>query len=186
MKASTSSCSGVICPVGDLDPHHLVVAALALAVDALVQPEDAEHVLFDLAREVLGDGLLEDGQLLVDLGFEGSPFEVDNVYGHAGLHGRGAGQGVRPGGQCRRSGSARGRRLSWRPGDCARRASHGGTSPHRDAVRATLPDHELEHYPPRPLNTSTQVRNISGPPWSEFWSAAASQGFAAPELRCAT
>ena len=38
--------------VRDLDPHHLVVTALALAVDALVQAEDAEHVLVDLAREV--------------------------------------------------------------------------------------------------------------------------------------
>ena len=43
----------------DLDPHHLVVAALALPVDAVVQAEDAEGVLFDVTREVLGEDLLE-------------------------------------------------------------------------------------------------------------------------------
>ena len=37
-------------PYGILDPHHLVVAALALAVDAVVEAEDPEHVLVDVAR----------------------------------------------------------------------------------------------------------------------------------------
>ena len=45
--------------VRDLHPHHLVVAALALAVDAVVQAEDAEDVLLDLAGEVLGEDRLE-------------------------------------------------------------------------------------------------------------------------------
>ena len=39
MLASISSCSGVDPAVRDLHPHHLVGAALALAVDALVQAE---------------------------------------------------------------------------------------------------------------------------------------------------
>ena len=43
----------------DLHPHHLVVPTLALAVDAVVQAEDAECVLFDLAGQVLGEDLLE-------------------------------------------------------------------------------------------------------------------------------
>ena len=48
--------------VRDLHPHHLVVAALALAVDALVQAEDPEDVLVDLAREVLRDAVFEVGR----------------------------------------------------------------------------------------------------------------------------
>ena len=55
MWASMSSCSGVMRAVGHLDPHHLVVAALALAVDAVVQAEDAEDVLVELAGEVAGE-----------------------------------------------------------------------------------------------------------------------------------
>ena len=59
-----SSCSGVMRAVGDLDPHHLVVAALALAVDAVVQAEDPEDVLVELAGQVAGELLLE----LLDVG----------------------------------------------------------------------------------------------------------------------
>jgi hypothetical protein len=47
--------------VGDLDPHHLVVAALALAVDPVVQPEDAEGVLLDLTGQVAGEDRVELG-----------------------------------------------------------------------------------------------------------------------------
>ena len=43
----------------DLHPHHLVVPTLALAVDAVVQAEDAERVLVDLAGQVLGEDRLE-------------------------------------------------------------------------------------------------------------------------------
>jgi hypothetical protein len=61
-------------PVGDLHPHHLVVAALALAVDAVVQPEDPEGVLVDRALEVTGQHrleLLDVSQLVgIDLGGE--------------------------------------------------------------------------------------------------------------------
>ena len=42
---------GLDLAVRDLHPHHLVVAALALPVDALVEAEHAEHVVVDLARE---------------------------------------------------------------------------------------------------------------------------------------
>ena len=46
-------------PVGDLHPDHLVVAALALAVDALVQAEDPEDVVVDLAGHVPPGAVLE-------------------------------------------------------------------------------------------------------------------------------
>ena len=46
-----------------LDAHHLVGAALALAVDAVVQAEDTEHVLI----EVAGDVALELQLELVDV-----------------------------------------------------------------------------------------------------------------------
>ena len=64
MWANMSSCSGVIDAVGDLDPHHLVVAALALAVDAVVQAEDPEDVLVEVAGEVARELRLE----LLDVG----------------------------------------------------------------------------------------------------------------------
>ena len=64
MWAIMSSCSGVIAAVGHLDPHHLVVAALALAVDAVVEAEDPEDVLVDLAGEVAAELHLE----LLDVG----------------------------------------------------------------------------------------------------------------------
>ncbi|CAB4878411.1 unannotated protein [freshwater metagenome] len=53
---------------GHLHAHHLVGPALALAVDAVVQPHHPEHVLGDLAGEVLADGLLE-------------PFDVTDLLG---------------------------------------------------------------------------------------------------------
>ena len=52
--------------VGDLDPDHLVVAALALAVDPVVEPEDPERVLVQPAGEV---GLQHPVEL-GDVGFE--------------------------------------------------------------------------------------------------------------------
>ncbi len=51
-------------PVGRLHPDHLVVAALALAVDAVVEAEDAKGVLLELTAEVAGELHLE----LVDVG----------------------------------------------------------------------------------------------------------------------
>jgi hypothetical protein len=44
---------------GDLHPHHLVVPALALTVDAVVEPEDAEGILLDVTGEVLAEDRLE-------------------------------------------------------------------------------------------------------------------------------
>ena len=70
MWPNMSSCSAVIDAVGDLDPHHLVVAALALAVDAVVQAEDPEDVLVDLTGEVGGDGALEPLDVTQLLGVE--------------------------------------------------------------------------------------------------------------------
>ena len=52
---------------GDLDPHHLVGAALALAVDAVVEAEHPHHVFGDLPGLVAGQHLLE----LVDVGLLG-------------------------------------------------------------------------------------------------------------------
>ena len=71
--------------VGNLHPHHLVVPALALAVDALVQAEDAEHILLELAGEVLPDAFLELDQLLVDDGVEGPGRQRAHVDGHVVL-----------------------------------------------------------------------------------------------------
>jgi hypothetical protein len=55
--------------VGQLDPHHLVASALALAVDAVVQAEDPEAVLVDLTGEVAGEHRAE----LLDVGLHGGP-----------------------------------------------------------------------------------------------------------------
>ena len=68
--------------VGDLHPHHLVDAALALAVDALVQAEHPEDVVVDLAREVLLDAVLEPVELVLDLGVEGADSQFVEVDGH--------------------------------------------------------------------------------------------------------
>jgi hypothetical protein len=56
--------------VRDLRAQHLVVATLTLAVDALVEAEDAERVVVDLAREVTGDAVLEAVELVLDDGVE--------------------------------------------------------------------------------------------------------------------
>jgi len=64
--------------VRDLDPHHLVVAALALTVDAVVQPEDAEHVVIEVAREVAG-------QLGFELGDVGQLSRIDLTLQHGML-----------------------------------------------------------------------------------------------------
>ena len=68
--------------VGDLHPHHLVGAALALAVDALVQAHDPEDVLREVAREVLLDRRLELVDLVGDLGVEGPGSELVEIDGH--------------------------------------------------------------------------------------------------------
>ena len=47
------------------------MAALALAVDTLVEPEHPEHVVVDLARDEPAGAVFEVGQLLLDLGVEG-------------------------------------------------------------------------------------------------------------------
>ncbi len=69
--------------VGHLDAHHLVGASLTLAVDAVVEAEDAEHVIVDASGLVVGQHLLE-------LGYVGLDFGVDG-WGGAGRRG-GAGQ----------------------------------------------------------------------------------------------
>ncbi len=50
--------------VGELDPNHLVVATLALAVDAVVEPEDPKGVLVHLPGQVICQQPLE----LLDVG----------------------------------------------------------------------------------------------------------------------
>ena len=52
---------------GNLDPHHLVGAALALAVDAVVEAEHPHHVFGDLTGLVADQHPLE----LVDVGLLG-------------------------------------------------------------------------------------------------------------------
>ena len=45
--------------VRHLHADHLVLATLALAVDAVAEAEDAEHVLLEIAREIAHEHLLE-------------------------------------------------------------------------------------------------------------------------------
>ena len=68
--------------VRDLHPHHLVVAALALPVDALVQPEHPEHVVVDLAGHVPLGAVLELEDLRLDLGVEGPGAEFTDIDRH--------------------------------------------------------------------------------------------------------
>ena len=63
--------------VGDLHPHHLVVAALALPVDPVVQTEDPEGVFLEITGEIAGELLLE----LLDVGPD---FGVDLALQHVG------------------------------------------------------------------------------------------------------
>ena len=75
--------------VRDLDPDHLVVAALALAVHAVVQPEHAEDVLVDAAVEVLLQRALEDVELVGDDRVEGTSLQFADVDRHgSSLSGR--------------------------------------------------------------------------------------------------
>ena len=53
-----------------LDPHHLVGAALTLAVDAVIEPQYPKDVLPDVAAEVLGYGQLEAFDVALLLGIE--------------------------------------------------------------------------------------------------------------------
>ena len=73
---------GLDLAVRDLHPHHLVEAALALAVDALVEAEHAEDVVVDLAGEEAARAVLEGGELLLDLGVEGLGAELADVDRH--------------------------------------------------------------------------------------------------------
>jgi hypothetical protein len=73
---------GLDLAVGDLHPEHLVVAALALAVDALVQTEHAERVVVDLAGEVALDAVLELHEFRLDLRVEGPGAELSYVDRH--------------------------------------------------------------------------------------------------------
>ncbi len=68
--------------VRDLDPHHLVAAALALPVDAVVQPEDAEDVLVDPAVEVLGEGVFVGVELFGYCRLERPGLELSDIYRH--------------------------------------------------------------------------------------------------------
>ena len=56
--------------VRHLHPHHLVVPALALPVDPVVQPEDPEGVLLEVAGEVALQLLLELLDVSTDLGVD--------------------------------------------------------------------------------------------------------------------
>ncbi len=66
------------------------MAALALAVDALVQADDPEDVVVDLTGEVLLDRPFEARELVFDLRIEGTGAQFDEVDCHRGLPGRGA------------------------------------------------------------------------------------------------
>ena len=113
--------------MGDLDAQHLVAAALTLAVDAVVQPEDAVGVFVDATVEILGGGVLEDVELLGDDRVERPHLELSHVDRHGESPGVGKEKKVR---------GAGGRK----PGRSARAcgATHGvvllvGRAPHEDA-----------------------------------------------------
>jgi hypothetical protein len=53
--------------VGQLHPHHLRAAALALTVDSVVEAEDTEPILVDLACEVRHEHVAELLDIRVDL-----------------------------------------------------------------------------------------------------------------------
>ena len=83
--------------VGDLHPHHLVGAALALSVDALVQAADPEDVLVEVTGEVVVDRLGEAGDLVVDLGVDRPGSQLVEVDGHGCvLRGEGTGSARPP------------------------------------------------------------------------------------------
>ena len=73
---------GLDLAVRDLHPHHLVEAALALAVDTLVQAHHPEHVVVDLAGDEPASTVFEGAELLLDLGFEGLGTELEDVDCH--------------------------------------------------------------------------------------------------------
>ena len=119
-----------------LDAHHLVGAALALAIDAVVESHHAEHVLGDLAREVLLDGDLETLDvaqlLLVEVARERRRGDV-GIGGdaHVDRHWCSLVVGVRVSGSpISRSASlsARTRRRAWSGERCAARPSPGRPS----------------------------------------------------------
>ena len=119
-----------------LDAHHLIGAALTLAIDAVVEAHHAEHVLGDLACEVLLDGDLEAidvAQLfLVEVARERRRGDV-GIGGdaHVDRHWCSLVVGVRVSGSpISRSASlsARTRRRAWSGARCAARPSPGRPS----------------------------------------------------------
>ena len=69
---------------GQLDAHHLIGAALALAVDAIVEAHHSKDVFANLAGKVLRNGLFEANNVALLLGVEVTRF--GNYWGDA--HGR--------------------------------------------------------------------------------------------------
>ena len=103
------------------------MAALALAVDAVVQPEDAEDVLVDAAVEVLGDGVLEDVELVGDDRVERPSWSSSDVDRHGESPGSGRKKKVRGAGGRKPGRSARAGSATHLVVQLVRRA------PHRDA-----------------------------------------------------
>ena len=123
-------------PVRHLDAEHLVVAALALAVDALVQAEDPEDVFVDPPVEVLADGALVGVELLGDGRVEDSVGQLAYVDRHAAAPGSGRGM--------RRAEERGAPALSGRGGDTSRRTPRARYDPSRCSRR-----HGTESRPPR-------------------------------------
>ena len=142
--------------VRDLDAQHLGVAALALAVDAVVQAEDAERVLVDAAVEVLGDGALEDVELLGDDRFEWAGREIADVDRHDG------------GSLTGRAGRTDGGGPEW-PGPSAGAVATEFVAyfvrgaAHEDARRAHYPQNHARHLTPVPVKYQLQGREFLRP-----------------------
>ena len=147
MYANISSCSGVTRAVRDLDPEHLVVAALALAVDAVVQPEHAEDVLVDAAVEVLLQRALEDVELFGDDRVEGTSLQFADVDRHgSSLSGGGRSErSVRRARRARDDGATElvGHFVRSTANGDARCATHADLGPSTHGVHATRPGSQM-------------------------------------------
>jgi hypothetical protein len=130
MYANVSSCSGGDPAVRDLHAQHLVVAALALAVDAVVQTEHPEGVLVDTAVEVLVHGALEDVELFADHRVEGASLQIADVNRHTTAPGWAGGGGEGEDGGRRRPGPSAGGGATEFVVHLVRRAAHedGGSA----------------------------------------------------------
>ena len=124
------------------------MAALALAVDALVQAEDAEDVVVDLAREVAADAFLEAVDLVGDHGVERAGSQRAHVDRHGGPRG---------------TAEDRGRRTAWEPGGrAAVRVRPGGARARHSSSRTSCGVRPTRCWRRRGLGSRVEYRRAGG------------------------